>query len=156
MATWGISDQLLVSPCSLFMWNKSGQTSVPTVQMKHQLKCTNINIVTMHNRAMTETICKSLLGRACVPAFLVRRISSSECLCCVSCCSVERPAVRRLSAGRCGAGLRPLWGRPVRWDSGIRREPRRDRRDHTGRHDHERVKNVQKLSWDNKNYVLFI
>lgn len=49
MVTWGISDQMLVIPCSLFMWNKSGQTSVPTVQIKHQLKCMSINIVTRHS-----------------------------------------------------------------------------------------------------------
>lgn len=62
VVTWGISDQMLVIPCSLFMWNKSGQTSVPTVQMKQQLKCMNINTVTIHSSRWQKPYVKVCWG----------------------------------------------------------------------------------------------
>lgn len=89
---------------------------------------------------MTETICESLLGRVFVTSFPV-----NKWLFCALRCSVEHPAVRRLGAGCRGEGLRPLWNRAVRWDSGIWREPRRDWRDHAGCPHHERVKTVHNL-----------
>lgn len=85
---------------------------------------------------------KSVGEGVCVTSFPV-----NEWLFCALRCSVEHPAVRRLGAGCRGEGLRPLWSRAVRWDSGIWREPRRDWRDHAGCPHHERVKTVHNLFW---------
>lgn len=59
--------------------------------------------------------------------------------------SVEDPGVRRLPAGRGGAGLRGVREAAVRRHRGLWREPRRAGRDHPGRHDHGRVSAPQAL-----------